>query len=297
MKFTDMISALLIIVIFLLLYVFSILAVGIKNIKKDWPEYRCNPMIMPFASYFGYDPTDNFTSCIASTMSGLMGFFLAPLNFLLSMLGGLGGVITEAIQGVRELQNFIRNAITGIITDVMGIFMNILIQFQKLIMGVKDLTMKMLGVAAVVMHLISGSIILGKSIWNGPIGSVLRTLCFSPNTKIKLASGQYVKMKNINLGDTLCNGAMVLGVLRLKGDKCNPYYRLWSDELNDYIYATGEHRILSSNNDTFDNYIQISDYEKAEKTTLFDKELSCLITSNHRIPIGEYLFLDWEDED
>jgi len=296
MKFTDMISSLLILVIFLGLYIFSILSVGLKKIRKDWPEYRCNPMIMPFASYFGYDPTDNFTSCIASTMTGLMGFFLAPLNFLLGMLGGLGGVITEAVQGVRELQNFIRNAITGIITDVMGIFMNILIEFQKLIMGVKDLTMKMLGVSAVIMNIMSGSIILGKSIWNGPVGSVLRTLCFSPDTKIKLSSGIYVKMKNINLGDTLSNGTKVLGVLKLQGDKCNPYYRLWSNELNDYIYATGEHRILHSKIDTLDNYIQMSDYKYAEKTTLFDNELSCLITSNHRIPIGEYTFLDWEDE-
>ena len=162
MKFTDMISSILILVIFIGLYVFSILSVGLKNIKKDWPEYRCNPRIMPFASYFGYDPTENFTQCISSTMSGLMGFFLAPLNFLLSLLGGLGSVITDAVQGVRELQNFIRNAITGIITDVMGIFMNILIEFQKLIMGVKDLTMKLLGVSSVVLNLMSGSIILGK---------------------------------------------------------------------------------------------------------------------------------------
>jgi len=295
MKFTDMISTILILVIFIGLYVFSILSVGLKNIKKDWPEYRCNPMIMPFASYFGYDPTENFTQCISSTMSGLMGFFLAPLNFLMSMLGGLGSVITDAVQGVRELQNFIRNAITGIITDVMGIFMNILIEFQKLIMGVKDLTMKLLGVTSVVLNLISGSIILGKSIWNGPIGGILRTLCFSPETKVKLDSGRFIKMKNINLGDILSNGAKVIGVLKIQGDECNPYYKLWSDELNDYIYVTGSHRILQSKNDTFDNYIEISDYKHAEKTNLFDKELACLITSNHRIPIGEYTFWDWED--
>jgi len=173
--------------------------------------------------------------------------------------------------------------------------MNILIEFQKLIMGVKDLTMKLLGVTSVVLNIISGSIILGKSIWNGPIGGILRTLCFSPETKVKLESGRFIKMKNINLGDTLSNGAKVVGVLKIQGDKCNPYYKLWSDELNDYIYVTGSHRILHSKNDTFDNYIEISEYEHAEKTNLFDEELACLITSNHRIPIGEYTFWDWED--
>ena len=153
----------------------------------------------------------------------------------------------------------------------------------------------MLGVSAVVMNLISGSILLGKSIWAGPVGSVLRTLCFSPETKVKLNSGKFVKMKNINLGDTLSNGAKVLGVLRLQGDASNPYYRLWSDELKDYIYATGEHHILHSERDTFDNYVKMSEYKHAEKTMIFDKELACLITSNHRIPVGEYTFWDWED--
>jgi len=295
MKFTDMFLAIVIIIIFIGLYVFSILSVGLSKIKKDWPEYRCNPLVMPFSSYFGHDPTANFTACIATTMGGLMGFFLSPLNFVSNMLGGLGGTITEAVQEIRQLQNFVRNGITGIVTDIMGIFMNILIEFQKLIMGVKDLTMKVLGVSSVVLYLIAGSISLGQSIWAGPIGGVLRALCFSPDTKVQLESGQRIKMKNINLGDTLINGAKVLGVLKLKGDKSNPYYKLWSGQLNDYIYVTGEHRILQSKKDTFDNYIKICDYKYAEKTLCFDDELCCLITSNHRIPVGEYTFWDWED--
>ena len=33
----------------------------------------------------------------------------------------------------------------------------------------------------------------------------------------------------------------------------------------------------------------------ALKTDICDEELSCLITSNHGIPIGEFTFWDWED--
>ena len=35
----------IIIIIFVLLYCVNILAVGIENIKKDWPKYRCNPVV------------------------------------------------------------------------------------------------------------------------------------------------------------------------------------------------------------------------------------------------------------
>ena len=37
-------------------------------------------------------------------------------------------------------------------------------------------------------------------------------------------------------------------------------------------------------------YIKVSEFEKAEATEQWDNELSCLITSNNTIPIGEYTF-------
>ncbi len=35
--------------------------------------------------------------------------------------------------------------------------------------------------------------------------------------------------------------------------------------------------------------------EDAIKTEDYDEELSCLITSSHQIPVGEFTFWDWED--
>ena len=40
-----------------------------KDIKDNWPEYRCNPT-MPFASQFGVDPSENFTYCIQNMQTG-----------------------------------------------------------------------------------------------------------------------------------------------------------------------------------------------------------------------------------
>ena len=56
----------------------------------------------------------------------------------------------------------------------------------------------------------------------------------------------YCSSPVINLGDTLTNGSSVIGTLKLKGDKSNPYYKIWSRDLEDYIYVTGEHRILNN---------------------------------------------------
>ena len=105
-------------------------------------------------------------------------------------------------------------------------------------------------------------------------------------------------MKNINLGDVLENGSTVLATLKIKGNPTNCFYKIFSKKLNDYIYVTGTHKILSSENlekTNLDNYIEVQKYKKAIKTDDFDEVLSCLITDNHLIPIGEYTFWDWED--
>jgi len=302
MKFSDMLFTLLILLAFVGMYVFSVVSVGLKNIKKNWPEYRCNPMAMPLAGQFGFDPMENFTHCITQMQSNAMGFFLQPIHYLMSLIGNLGKDLMEAVNMVRHVIAYIRGMVGNITGDIFAVFMNIIIQIQTIIIKLKDLAMKIVGVMTAGMYIIGTSMKLGKSIWAGPIGGIIRTLCFKDTTPIKLKSGKSVSIKNIHLGDTLYNGATVIGTLKLKGDKSNPYYKIWSRELEDYIYVTGEHHILNNPDedmekldDEFENYIKVCDYTNAEKTEEFDEELRCLITSNHRITIGEYIFWDWED--
>lgn len=301
MKFSDMCLALLIILLFVAMYVFSIVSVGLKKIKQKWPEYRCNPMVMPFASQFGFDPMLNFTQCIGNMQSDAMNFFLEPVHYLLSIMGGLGKELMDALNMIRRVIAFIRGMVGNIVGDIFGVFLNILIQVQTMMIKLKDMAMKIIGICVTILYVMGSSMKLGQSIWKGPIGGILRTLCFKDTTKIKLK--QFDKLQNISdihLGDILEDGAIVIGKLQLKGDKSNPYYRIWSDKLNDYIYVTGEHRILKDNegkelDDIFENYIKVSTCSYAEKTNEYDDVLHCLITSNHRIQVGEFSFWDWED--
>ena len=40
-----------------------------EKIKKEWPNYRCNPTVMPFANVFGHDTMKNFTYCVQNLQS------------------------------------------------------------------------------------------------------------------------------------------------------------------------------------------------------------------------------------
>jgi len=300
MKFSDMCLALLILLIFVGMYVFSLVSVGMKKIKKKWPEYRCNPMVMPFASQFGFDPMLNFTQCIGNMQSDAMGFFLQPVHYMLSITGTLGKDLMGSLNMIRKVIASVRGMVGNIVGDIFGVFLNILIQVQTLMIKLKDMTMKIVGICVTILYVMGSSMKLGQSMWKGPIGGILRTLCFKDTTKIKVQGfNKLQNISDIHLGDILESGATVIGKLQLKGDATNPYYRIWSEKLQDYIYVTGEHRILKRDgkdlDDIFENYIKVSTFKHAEKTNEYDDVLHCLITSDNRIPIGEYVFWDWED--
>tara|TARA_Y100000591_G_scaffold333090_1_gene373615 strand:+ start:244 stop:1152 length:909 start_codon:yes stop_codon:yes gene_type:complete len=302
MKFGDIVLSIVIILIFLFLYSSSALTVKMQEIKEDWPIYRCQPLAMPFASYFGSDPMENFTYCVGNIQKDLMGFFLNPIQYVLGMITELGGFLLERIQFIRKFIDYLRNMVTNVIGDTYGMLVNIIIQFQKLIIKTKDLVMKLMGIVMTFMYMIQGAVLTGRSVYNGPIGKTLRTLCFKPETPIKLKDGRTIFMKNVKLGDILENNSEVLGCLQLKGNAVNPYYKIWSKELLDFIYVTGEHHVCPINKfgksrdpRFLKNYIKVQDYWKSKETKEFDDIYVCLITDNHQIKIGEHIFWDWED--
>ena len=69
----------------------------------------------------------------------MMGFFLKPVMFVISLASNLGGMLMGSIQKIREMILWIRTATSGLVADIFGVFINTLIQFQKMIIGMKSM--------------------------------------------------------------------------------------------------------------------------------------------------------------
>ena len=108
MRSSDITFTILIILIFVGMYFYNILAVGIKNIQDNWPEYRCNPTVMPFAGTFGHDAGENFTYCIQNMQMDFMSHLLSPMDYLMNVMGGISGEFMDAIQFIRSFFNVLR---------------------------------------------------------------------------------------------------------------------------------------------------------------------------------------------
>ena len=192
------------------------------------------------------------------------------------------------------MMNKIRNFFSSIIQSVFGVFLNLIIEFQKIIIGIKDLIGKTIGIMATMMYVLDGSILTMNSAWNGPSGQMVRALgkCFYPKTKIKLKNGKIILIKNIKLGDILEDDSIVHSTMKIQNDNEKIYILKGDGINNEDIYVTGSHLVF---NKTQNEFILVENYSKAILTNKKIKWFSCLITNTHKIKIGDEIFWDWED--
>jgi len=277
---------------------FAIYAAGVfyysqlAEIKANWPLYRCNPMYMPLADNI----ESNFAYCIQNMQTDFMGYLLQPLTYVTSSISNTLGGFTNDINMVRAMFDKVRTFMSSTIQSVFGVFLNLVIEFQKITISIKDLIGKTIGIMVSLMYVMDGSVQTMGSAWNGPSGQLVRALgkCFHPETLIKLKNGNIKSMKDIDLGDILENGSIVESVMKID-NKRNPvplYVIKGKGVNNDDIYVTGSHLVFEKD---VERFCKVEDYNEAEVSDKKSDWFSCLITSDHKIQIGNQIFWDWED--
>lgn len=277
---------------------------SIIEIKKNWPLYRCNPPYWIFSDNISED----FTYCVQNTQMNLMGYLLQPLTYVMSSLTSMGGDFSNSINMIRNMISVIRGFITNAVQNVFGVFLNLVTEFQRMTINIKDMVGKTIGIIVTLLYVLDGSQKTISSAWNGPSGQLVRSIgkvsCFHPETKLRLKDGTIVDMKDIKVGSILEDGSSVFSVMKIVNNSTkenyNHYYRIRgglniNGETKEYIYVTGDHYVFDKEQDKF---IKVKYYRKAEKQTVVKSEyFSCLITNSGKIPIGNEVFWDWEDDE
>jgi len=273
----------------LAMYYFS----ALTDIKENWAKYRCNPLYMPLSDNIQKD----FTYCVQNTQTDFMGYLLQPITYNMSLLTTNLGEFGQSLNYANDMISNIRTFFTRIVEGIFGVFLNIIIEFQKIIIGIKDMMGKIIGIMVALLYILDGSVKTMGSAWNGPPGQMVQALsgnCFYPETKIKLMDQRIKYIKDLDLGDILENGSRVQVILRLENrDLREKFFQFKGTGTNgDNIYVTGSHMVRYNN-----KFIKVEDHPDA----LIQDEIqstwfSSLITDDHKIQIGKLLFWDWEDD-
>lgn len=298
MKGSDIGLTILIIFLVFVLMIINVLYIMKAQIEKNWVKYRCNPIVIPFAGFFGKNSMQNFTYCIQNIQKNYMSFILAPTHFNLQTMNATGQQMSDQLTEMTKFISSMRTMFGGVTNGIFGVIMNFFIEIQRLLIGIKDMGGKLLGLVMTLLYLIEGTIMTATSTWTGPVGEAVRAVgraCFAANTSVRLLNGKTKLFKNIALGDILHDGSEVRGLLQLKNwhDKTNMeewFYTLPNGENGEDILVTGYHLVKFNN-----NFIYVKDHPKAKLTDYKEKIVYCLVTSTNNIAIGDYVFWDWED--
>ena len=111
--------------------------------------------------------------------------------------------------------------------------------------------------------------------------------CFAGSTMLLLASGEKVEIKNILVGDILCDGSIVTGWMKMSS-RDQEVYDI------DGVRVTGKHRIFSPGT----GLILAATHPRAVRIEDFREQyVYCINTSSKRLIIGGELYVDWDDLD
>jgi len=265
---------------------------AIADIKKDWPKYRCNPIFMPLSDNIEKD----FVYCIQTMQTNFMGYLLQPINYILNVLSSFGTDFTQSLNLVRTSLSSTRSLFTSITQNIFGVFLNLVIEFQKITIGIKDLVGKIIGIMVTVMYLIDGSVKTLQSTWNGPPGQMVKALgglCFHPDTKITLKNGTTKTLREVDLGDVLQNNSRIHATMKIDNVTKECYYRMPGTRDDTDILVTGSHLVFCNK---ISRFIEVKDHPDAVKTEEIGDWFTCFITDDHTLQIDQYIFWDWEDD-
>jgi ABC-type multidrug transport system fused ATPase/permease subunit len=146
------------IVIFFVMSAITYLQIQNKllEVKRDWPEYRCRPDVMPFAGWInapdGVSPIEytkqNFMECGVNSTKGV---FDRPMTMVYNIFNVVMGVfknILEVIERLRLLFNRMRDALKNIFLSVFYRIQNIIIPVQTMLIKMVDFFEKIKGILA-----------------------------------------------------------------------------------------------------------------------------------------------------
>lgn len=269
-------------------WVIIIGAADTSDISKNWPKYRCNPTVMPLASFYGHDTTENFNYCMGAMMNNELGGALSPVfQVLATILGTLGTLVSVA--------NNIRLEMATFMGGVNTIFQNFTDRFVQLSnnmrISAQRIRMLMGRVYGTMFAMIFMSFSATAALLNFGdtfLFKFLDTFCFDPDTEVELLGKGKIPVKDVKIGDVFTNGSKVTSTFSFLCDG-QPMVEFPLSGIrvstNHYIRYQG-------------NWIRSDAHPDAKLIGPWSgKPLICFNTDDHRIPVGKYIFLDYDETD
>jgi hypothetical protein len=236
---------------------------------------------MPMAGLVGDNVVTNFTKCTMKGFQDYAGFVMDPLMGEFAVVNETLDEVGGAMNSMRSMMSGVRGGFLGIIGSVFGKIQNLMSQFQYIIIRMRTLLSRIVGVMLSFIYVFYTGMNTGDSVMNGPIGETVSFLCFDPDTMVVLKSNKSVPMFTLAVGDVLHTGETVTSIYRLDGKGVNMYHLSG-------VAVSGDHKVMHNSQP-----IKVKDHPAAFKLPNEYPYLTCLNTDRHTITLRGTEFLDF----
>ena len=258
----------------------------VRNIKKNWANERCSPMIMPFASIFGYNTKENFEFCMGKIFNTHAMPFFGSMGGMFSHFTGLLTMVFDAISSLRNIVASIGGGINVIFQEFTERISNFFFKLRVSAIHIKTLIGRMYAILFSVMYMGLSAITGVTTFTNTFLFSFLNIFCFPGNTLINIKEKGLTPIKNIKIGDIIePSNSKVTATFRFYS-KGQPMVKIGKTivSTNHYVMYLG-HPIKAINHP---DAITAGNWES-------DEPLYCLNTSDNHILVDGIDFLDYDE--
>ena len=262
------------------------------DIKKNFGQYRCNPLIMPFVGNFGYNPVDNFNFCVQSIFNGKAAEVFAPIYNILATFQGVLTTIVNSAMSIRGMfANFlggVENFIASVRNKIQFLMNNVRMSFVRIL----NLMGKVYGSMFAVLFMGQSAMTAAFNLADNDLVKFLFEFCFAPDTVVKMADGSVKAIKDVVIGDVLAEvpnnkTPVVTSVFRFAGGS-TPMVRIGD------VVVSGAHYVLAGSA----GMVPAEAHPEARWAASIP-ELICLNVSGHRFRVGsdDLLVADYDEHD
>jgi hypothetical protein len=272
--------------------------IDIQKVKDNWETYRCRPDVMIMADYYGHDSGENLGYCLKNGFDKRAREAIAPFYTYLGKFVEVLMTMLNSINSIRMIFATIIGSATQIFTEFSGRIQALFYRFQMAAIRMKMLMGRVFATMYAVIFMGMAGIKATQNFGNTFLFKFLDTFCFDPDTEIVLQNGTSIPIKEVKVGDYLKGGQKVTAAFQFAAD--GQAMVSLQKETEPKVVSLPE--ILVSTNHYIRHegkWIEAKDHPDAVASADWsggnDRPLICLNTDTHTIPIGDYIFSDYDE--
>ena len=291
-------------VITTLIFIFGILAISkisdYEEVKSNWAKYRCRIDVMMMADYYGHDSGENLGFCLKEAFDGRAKEALGPFYVYLGKFVSVLMTMLSGLNSIRMIFATIVGSATQIFSEFSERIQALFNRFQMSAIRMKMLMGRVFATMYAIIFMGMSGLKGMSNLGNTFLFKFLDTFCFDPDTPIEMDCGKSLRIQDVKIGDILKGGHRVTATFQFAADG-QEMVRLPRQSRQSRQSTHSDDILVSTNHYILHNsrWILSKDHPLSIPTDSWmggeKRPLICLNTHTHQIPIGDYIFRDYDE--